>query len=109
MVRVRTFVMPSTVGLGAATESGVGLAGVVKLPSRGRRPHHVIVEGEEYLVGPGVSDFSRPIHRMDFDRFTDSPELRASLYAALARRTGQRRKPAGPGHRAAGRGAAGQK
>ena len=81
---VRTFVMPSTVGLGAATESAVGLAGVVKLPSRGRRPHHVIVEGEEYLVGPGVSDFSRPIHRMDFDRFTDSPELRASLYAALA-------------------------
>jgi len=82
---VQTYVMPSTVGLGAATESGVGLAGVVRAHGRGQRPHHVIVEGEEYLVGPGVSDYTRPIHRMDFDRFTDSPELRASLYAALAR------------------------
>ena len=39
----------------------------------------------EYLVGPNVSDFAKPIDWLDFDRFKDSPELRATFYAAIYR------------------------
>ncbi len=80
---IASYVLPSTVGLRAPTESGLSLAGVVRPQRRERRPFRVAFDGVEYLVGSNVADFTRPIDRMDFDRFTNSPELRATLYAAL--------------------------
>jgi hypothetical protein len=50
-----------------------------------RRPFLVTFEGLEFLVGPNVSDYTEPIDRMDFNRFTDSPELRATFYAGIYR------------------------
>ncbi|MBE7550096.1 MAG: hypothetical protein HS126_03340 [Anaerolineales bacterium] len=42
-------------------------------------------DGIEYLVGPNVSDYTEPIDRLDFNRFKDSPELRATFYAGISR------------------------
>ncbi len=80
---VTTYLLPAAVGLGADTESGLSLAGVARPRKRGAQPLEVSFDGLSYLVGPNVALYTRPIHRMDFDRFSDSPELRASLYAAL--------------------------
>jgi hypothetical protein len=35
------------------------------------------------LVGPQVSHYTESIERIDFNRFTDSPELRATFYAGI--------------------------
>jgi len=67
--------------LGAETDTGLSLAGVTRPRRRGAQPLEVAFDGLEYLVGSNVALYTRPIHRMDFDRFSDSPELRASLYA----------------------------
>ena len=80
---IATYLLPAVVGLGAETESGLSLAGVARPRKRGAQPLEITFEGLSYLVGPNVALYTRPIHRMDFDRFSDSPELRASLYAAL--------------------------
>ncbi len=78
-----TFSLPSQVGIARERKEGLSLGGLVKTSRRGRTPFRVEFEGTEWLVGPGVADYTRPINRLDFDRFTDSPELRATLYAAL--------------------------
>lgn len=80
---IATFSLPSQVGIARERKEGLNLAGMVKTTRRGRNPYQVEFEGTEWLVGPGVADYTRPINRLDFDRFTDSPELRATLYAAL--------------------------
>ena len=80
---VAAYLLPAAVGLGAETETGLSLAGVTRPRKRGTQPLEVAFDGLTYLVGPNVALYTRPIHRMDFDRFSDSPELRASLYAAL--------------------------
>jgi hypothetical protein len=78
-----TFSLPSQVGIARERKEGLTLAGMVKPTRRSRTPFRVEFEGAEWLVGPGVADYTRPINRLDFDRFSDSPELRATLYAAL--------------------------
>lgn len=81
-----TYVLPSSVGEpNRGKKDGLSLAGVVKPQRAGRPPFRVVFDRTEYLVGPNVSDFAEPIDRLDFDRFKDSPELRASFYAALYR------------------------
>jgi hypothetical protein len=79
---ITSFLLPSTVGQGADTNSGLSLAGV-GIRRRGAKPFQVQFGQYDYLTGPNVAQFTKPLNRMDFDRFTDSPELRASLYAAL--------------------------
>lgn len=79
---IATFTLPSQVGIARARKDGLTLSGVVRV-RRGRNPYRVEFEGTEWLVGPNVADYTDPINQMDFDRFTDSPELRATLYAAL--------------------------
>lgn len=78
-----SFMFSSLVGLGADTDSGLTIGGLGLRQQRGPKPHKVEFEGYEYLVGNNVADYTEPLHRMDFDRLTDSPELRASLYAAM--------------------------
>jgi hypothetical protein len=74
--------IPSVVGIGSMDAGALTLAGVVR-GGRRQRPARIAFDGIEYLVGPGVAEHARPIERMDFQRFSDSPELRALLYAAL--------------------------
>lgn len=83
---ILTYVLPSSVGLAnRGKKDGLTLGGVVRSQRATRHPFRVVFEGIEYLVGPNVDEFTRPIDRMDYDRFTDSPELRATFYAALYR------------------------
>ena len=80
-----SFCLPSVVGVGETDAGALDLA-LRQAGVRGKRrttPYVVEVEGAAYLVGPGVRHYARPIERMDFERFTDSPELRALLYATL--------------------------
>ncbi len=80
--KIRGYMLPSVVGIGTTETGALNLAGVVR-GGRRRQPHQVAFDGIEYLVGDGVANHARPIERMDFARFADSPELRALLYAAL--------------------------
>jgi hypothetical protein len=80
-----SFCLPSVVGVGE-TDAGALDSVLKRAGVRGRRrttPYVVVIDGVTYLVGPGVRHHARPIERMDFERFTDSPELRALLYATL--------------------------
>ena len=79
---IETHVVPSVVGVGSTEVGALNLAGVVR-GKRQESPSLVAFDGVEYLVGPNVARYARPIERMDFARFTDGPELRALLYAAL--------------------------
>jgi plasmid segregation protein ParM len=84
--QLKQFVLPSTVGLATRKKKdGLTLGGVI-YPDRqqGRDPYHVRFNGVEYLVGPNVDQLTKPIDRLDLDRFTDSPELRATFYASAA-------------------------
>ena len=77
---ILTYVLPSSVGLAnRGRKDGLTLGGVVRSQRATRHPFRVVFEGIEYLVGPNVDEFTRPIDRMDYDRFTDSPELRATF------------------------------
>lgn len=80
-----TFTLPSAVGeANRGNKDGLSLAGVVR--SRiSRRPFHVNFNGLEFWVGPNVAHYTEPIDRMDFNRFSDSPELRATFYAGIYR------------------------
>jgi len=79
---ITAYLLPAAVGLNANTNSGLSL-GVFGTTRRGAKPQEVTFAGYEYLVGHNVARYTDPIHVMDFDRFSNSPELRASLYAAL--------------------------
>lgn len=80
------YALPSSVGLAnRSRKDGLTLAGVTRPYRASRQPFRVVFDGVEYLVGPNVDEFTKPIDRMDFDRFTDSPELRAAFYAGLYR------------------------
>jgi hypothetical protein len=81
--QIETCVVPSVVGVGSTDSGALNLTGVMRSRRRSGRPFVVAFEGVEYLVGPGVAQYARPIERMDFARFTEGPELRALLYAAL--------------------------
>ena len=79
-----TYALPSSVGeANRGKKDGLTLAGVVRGRRNGRRPFNVAFDGMEFLVGPNVTHYTEPIDRMDFNRFTDSPELRATFYAGI--------------------------
>jgi len=60
----------------------MNVAGLVR-SKRSGVPSVVGFDGVEYLVGEHVEEYATPIERMDMARFTEGPELRALLYAAL--------------------------
>jgi len=83
---ITTYALPAMVGLTTHRQrDGLSLSGVVRSRKTGRQPFRVVFDGIEYLVGPNVDQFTKPSVRLDLDRFTDSPELRASFYAGAAR------------------------
>jgi hypothetical protein len=81
---IKTVSIPSVVGVGRTDKAlSLSLGGIVKRGADTVRPTRVAFDGVEYLVGEGVSQFTKPVERMDFDRFVEGPELRALLYASL--------------------------
>jgi plasmid segregation protein ParM len=81
---ILTYVLPSAVGLAdRSVKDGLTLGGVVRPHRATRHPFRVAFEGIEYLVGPNVGHFTKPIDQMDFERFQESPGLRAAFYTAL--------------------------
>ncbi|MBE7472313.1 MAG: ParM/StbA family protein [Anaerolineales bacterium] len=82
-----TYLLPASVGeANRRLQNGLFLPGVVRATQRtSRQPFRVVFDGIEYLVGPNVSDYTEPIDRLDFNRFKDSPELRATFYAGISR------------------------
>jgi hypothetical protein len=81
--------IPSVVGVGE-TDLGLLSAGLAlgHAQTHLKQPDTVAWDGVKYLVGERVSEFARPIERMDFQRLADGPELRALCYAAFARLLG---------------------
>ena len=79
---LKTFCMPSVVGVGSIVSKDFGLGNLARQKSA-EYPHQIILDGAEYLVGAGVERYTTPIERMDLNRFSDSAELRALLYASL--------------------------
>lgn len=77
--------LPSVVGVG---QTDVGLLSVGSSRRRVKTPSCVEFEGVSYLVGENVAQFARPVERMDFQRLSDGPELRALFYTALHRLLG---------------------
>ena len=75
--------MPNVVGVGGTDIGMLGLAGVTGRKRRRNLPHKVGFDGLEYLVGNNVVDYTRPIERLDFQRLSNGPELRALTYATL--------------------------
>ncbi len=83
--------MPSVAGVGRIESSGLNLAGLDS-QKRGEVPFQVSFEGMDYLVGPNVAAYTRPIENIDESRFIDGAELRAMFYALVVQLglTGQR-------------------
>lgn len=78
------FRLPAAVGLAdRGRKDGLTLAGVVSPGRMSERPVEVGFDGVEFLVGPNVDRFTRPVTQMDFERFGESLELRATVYAGL--------------------------
>jgi hypothetical protein len=48
-------------------------------------PYHVESDFGSFYVGHGAHKEGRPISNMDFERFSGSPEMRAIMYASLAK------------------------
>lgn len=78
-----TYTLPSVVGVGTTNTGVLGLSGIIRQRPQAR-PIKVSYDGLDYLVGEGLGRYAAPSEHMDFDRFTDSPELRALLYASLS-------------------------
>lgn len=76
--------VPSVVGIGGRIETGL----LQVWPGARRKPTKPLTlsfngTGLNYLVGPNVHRFTRPVERLDFQRLSGGSELRALLYAAL--------------------------
>ena len=74
--------VPAIVGVGE-TDNGLLSSGLVR--QKKQMPDVIVVDDLRHLVGQYVNLYARPIERLDFDRLTFSPELRALLYTTLGR------------------------
>ena len=75
--------VPAVVGVGN-TDLGLLSLGTVARRRREEKPYTVTFDDVSYLVGHNVHRYARPGERMDFQRLTEGPEIRAAIYAALA-------------------------
>jgi len=75
--------MPAVVGVGDTDIGLLSLGGVTGRKRRRHLPHKVGFDGLEYLVGNDVAAYARPVERLDFQRLSNGPELRALTYGVL--------------------------
>ena len=80
-----THTLPAVVGVGS---TDLGYLGTGFGRQNKHTPHTVTIDGTGYLVGQNVHRFAPPVERLDFQRLSDGPELRALLYTALWKITG---------------------
>jgi len=81
---ITTYVLPATVGLdNHSRKEGLSLGGLFRPARRAaRQPFRVVFAGMEYLVGPNVDLYTKPIDQLDLQqRYTQSDEVRAAFYA----------------------------
>jgi len=78
--KVHTVALPAVVGLG---ETDLGLLQPGLTRQKRQLPFLVVVDEQRYLVGPFVNQYTRPTERLDFDRLSQAPELRALTYTIL--------------------------
>ena len=78
--QVHTVVVEATVGVGD-TDLGLLQTGLTR--QKKQLPYQVSIENQRYLTGPFVNQYARPIERLDFDRLSFAPELRALVYTTL--------------------------
>ncbi len=73
--------LPSVVGVGS---TNIGLL-ETSLGNKRRRalPDETSFDGVTYLVGQDVAKYAQPVERMDFQRLSDGPELRALFYTTM--------------------------
>ena len=87
---VKVVTVPSVVGTGSTDLGLLDLAGVTGRRRRADQPYHLVFEGVEFLVGPGVVDYTRPVERLDFQRLSDGPEQQKAVMNVLFERIEQR-------------------
>jgi len=83
---ITAYLLPATVGLDHhSRKDGLTLGGVLRQSRRAtRQPFRVVFDGLEYLVGPNVDRYTKPIDQLDLQqRYTASDEVRAAFYAGL--------------------------
>ena len=78
---VNTAHLPSVVGVGS-TELGL-LDTSLGNNRRRALPDETSFDGVTYLVGKNVAKYAKPVERMDFQRLSDGPELRALFYTTM--------------------------
>ena len=78
--KMHTIILPAIVGLG---ETDLGLLQPGLTRQKKQLPFVVRVDDQPFLVGPFVNLFTRPVERLDFDRLSQAPELRALTYTIL--------------------------
>lgn len=78
---LKTAYQASVVGVGS-TELGL-LDSSLGNSRRRSLPNETSFDGVTYLVGKNVSSYTKPVERMDFQRLSDGPELRALFYTTL--------------------------
>ena len=78
----------SSVGVGKTDLGNLSLGRLSQGHQR-ELPHTVEWNSSRYLVGEHVSDYARPLERLDFQRLSDGPEQRALTYATLGKLFGQ--------------------
>lgn len=69
--------IPSVVGIGTTDLGLLDVGDVGGKKAKRNKPLTITFARSEYLVGQHISDYARPIERLDFNRLTDTPELRA--------------------------------
>jgi len=74
---------PSQVGVGDMNLGGLSLGNITKR-RKDDEPIEISFAGGTYLVGHNVARYARPLERYDAAKYTDSMEVRALTYAALA-------------------------
>lgn len=78
---VKTAHLPSIVGVGS-TNIGL-LEGFISGSRRRTLPDETSFDGVTYLVGQNVAKYAQPVERMDFQRLSGGPELRALFYTTM--------------------------
>lgn len=78
---INTIHLPSVVGVGN-TDNGL-LETSIGNKSRRVLPDETSFDGVTYLVGQDVARYAEPVQRMDFQRLSDGPELRALFYTTM--------------------------
>lgn len=78
--KLHTSILPAVVGSGRRGKDWTIGIGEVQ---QAKKPFELEIDGLHYLAGHNVQRYAPPIQRLDVDRLSHGPELKALLYASL--------------------------